>query len=161
MVALSPRQRRLHSQASLHHQNLPLAQWKNPIPPGQNVPTRGCNNCNAVLAFGEAKMLAGWTTKGFAVHWANHFKLHKPLGQQYPPVLSKLIFCCWPDVAIRATTIHSTDPDEEEPDQQITSPQMHRWCNVERWFPIGAARYATHNGSWGGSHQSFHGFQWV
>ena len=81
------------------------------------------NHRNAVLAFGNATMVAGWTTKGFAVHWANHFKLHKQPDQRYPPVLSELIFCCWPDVAIQATTIHSTDPDEEEPDQQITYPK--------------------------------------
>ena len=65
----------------------------------------------------------GGQQKGFAVHCANHFKLHKQPDQQYPPVLSEFIFCCWPDVAIQATTIHSTDPDEEEPDQQITYPK--------------------------------------
>ena len=96
---------------------------ENPIPPGQNVPNIGYNHCSAVVAFGEATMLAGWTTKGFAVHWASHFKLHKQPDQQYPPVLSEFICCCWPDVAIQATTIHSTDPDEEEPDQQITYPK--------------------------------------
>ena len=65
--------------------------------------------------------MAGWKTKAFALHWSTHFKLLKQPDQQYPPVLSEFIFSLWPDVAIQATTmVFHTDPDEEEPDQQIT-----------------------------------------
>ena len=64
-----------------------IGRMENPIPPGQNVPNRGYNHCNAVLSFGEAQMLAGWTTQGVAMHSANHFKLHKQPDQRYPPVL--------------------------------------------------------------------------
>ena len=99
---------------------------------GGTSPHRGYNHCNAVLAFGETNMLAGWTTKAFAVHWASHFNLLKQPDQRYPQVLSEFIFCCWPDIGtLFATTIHSPNPDEEEPDQpdeeepdqQITYPK--------------------------------------
>ena len=59
-------------------------------------------------------MFAEWSTDAFYLERNNRFKLHKQLDQQYPPVLSKLIFCCWPDTAdaMRAPT----DPDEKEPE---------------------------------------------
>ena len=78
--------------------------------------------CSVFFLCGKAKLLAGSTTKGVAVHWASQFKLHKQPGQQYPLMLSDFSVCCVPDVAIQAATIHSTDQIEEEPDQQITYP---------------------------------------
>ena len=122
-MSLSPRQRRLHISASLHHQNLLLAQWKIQYHQTKLCQTEGTAIAMQFWHFGEANMLAGWTTKGFAVHWASHFKLHTQPDRQYPPMLSEFIFCCWSHVAIQATTIHSTYPDEEETDQQITYPK--------------------------------------
>ena len=49
--------------------------------------SKGYNHCNATLAFGEIKMLAGWADEPFLLQWHNQFNFHKLPGQQFPPVL--------------------------------------------------------------------------
>lgn len=85
----------------------------NPIPPGQNVPHKGYNHSSACMAWGEAKILAGVASKAFMVHWSNHFKMQALPGQQFPPILAAFIWSCWPDVAMEATSMHKSDPDEQ------------------------------------------------
>ena len=62
---------------------------------GTNVFNQGYNHCSAILAFGEAQMLAGWVDEPFALQWNNQCKLISPV-QQFPEVLRFLIKLTWP-----------------------------------------------------------------
>ena len=46
---------------------------------GINVQDSGYNHSSALLAFGEARMLAGWTDEVFALEWHQQFKDAKNL----------------------------------------------------------------------------------
>jgi hypothetical protein len=53
--------------------------------------SKGYNHCNATLAFGEIKLLAGWADEPFLLQWHSQFNLHKLPGQQFPPVLHEWV----------------------------------------------------------------------
>ena len=74
----------------------PIGPVDNPIPPGQNVPHRGYNHCNAKVAFGEAQILAGWKTEVFALEWFQQFHLHKQPDEPFPYILKDFILNRYP-----------------------------------------------------------------
>ena len=53
--------------------------------------SKGYNHCNATLAFGEIKLLAGWADEPFLLQWHSQFNVHRLPGQQFPPVLHEWV----------------------------------------------------------------------
>ena len=75
----------------------------NPLFKGSKVKATGYNHSSAVLAWGEAKMLAGWTDEVFAIDWHQQFRDEQDaIGVAKPilpaQVLNEFIFIEWPTV---------------------------------------------------------------
>ena len=98
---------------------------ENPVPPGRNSGHKGYNHPSAMQAWGEAKIMAGWANKSFAIDWCTNFKLYQQPEQPFPPVLSHFIWCCWPDLAKwledaeLVLPIEYQEPDVAAPDEQV------------------------------------------
>ena len=74
--------------------------------------SKGYNHCNATLAFGEIKMLAGWADEPFLLQWHNQFNFHKLPGQQFPPVLHEWILLQESYQSTSAKIMMSTSADQ-------------------------------------------------
>ena len=81
---------------------------QNHIHHGTDATERGYNHTSASVAFGEARILAGWCSTGFVVDWASQFKEHSTHGQIFHPILTDHIFLMWPDMAVSHFGV--TDP---------------------------------------------------
>jgi hypothetical protein len=102
--------------------------WSSPtfgIGPVQNpwtygeCPERGYNHNSASLAFGEARILAGWCSKGFVVDWACQFKEHSQHSQKFTPIVIDHILWRWPDIDVShfgVTDQHWPVPSDEPED---------------------------------------------
>ena len=70
----------------------------------------GYNHCTATLAWGEAKMLAEWVDKPFALQWHNHFHSCRECEKlPIPPVLETCIAIHWP--SLQDMDISKVKPD--------------------------------------------------
>ena len=104
-------------------EEFPIGPVDNPMPPGQCVPHRGYNHTSATLAFGEAKLLAGWEQDVFAVEWTLGFADGKQRDQAFPPTLANFIWVNWPSLSVSLKNqIHPPEPDPDDPDPQPDAP---------------------------------------
>ena len=64
-----------------------------------NIQHEGYNHCTAILAWGEAQMLAGWVDESYAVDWHNHFHSTRECEKlPIPPMLEEFILIHWPSM---------------------------------------------------------------
>ena len=77
-----------------------------PLGSGGRV-VRGYNHKKASVAYGEARIMAGWfADPWFAVNvWARQFK-HSQHGQEFPPAFIHFISSKWPDMANVLESLH-------------------------------------------------------
>ena len=66
----------------------------------------GYNHKKAIVAYGEARIMAGWfADPWFVVEWARQFK-HSQHGQKFPPAFIHFISSKWPDMANVLESLH-------------------------------------------------------
>ena len=131
----------------------PIGVVQNPLSIGNNVQHKGYNHSSAVLALGEAKLLAGWEQEVFALEWTQQFDLHRQPDQPFPPILSQFIFVNWPFLSQSLGPNMEPVPEDPDPDEaypKSTSPslnaiseQLHKklWDESCGWDLLHATEY--------------------